>query len=840
MSKKLNTLFSLGVALLGLLFCPTPSAMAVNFMWNNTGTTWNGGSSWVGGVAPSSNSSSTTDTVEFGNMTANFNNVYLASNRTVLGATFNAGANAYTFATDPVTPLRWAVSTSGIVNNSTATQTFNLGMDLTQGNSTWQSVAGGSLIFNNGINLSVSASSRTLTIAGAGNFTVNQAIANGGTATAGAVTVTATGSTTLTGNNTYDGLTTMNAANGTLTLSGNNSGAAGGVTLTAGTLNINNNNALGSGVLSLAGTGATINNTSGSAVVNAGNQAWTLNDGLTFGASGNSAANNLDLGTGVVTASSSRTITLAGTGTQLTMGAVNITSSSTGRNLTANGAGNNLEMRGLTLSGNTSIAVTVTLDGTANIGVTGAITNGQNFANGVLIKSTGTTTFSGANTYTGGTEITSGATLRYGANDVTANNGGEMYVNGGTLNLQSYNDTVSSLRVSTGGTISGTGTLTAASFALSGNTTIDANLAGDAATLSKTTSGSVSLLNGNNTYSGATTVSSGTLKLGSNTALGSTLGGTTVSSGGILDLNGKTVGAEGLTFSGTGGLLNSSGSTASVSGNMEVGAGMTVDTTGSITLSGNLTGASTRNLTKNGAGTLRLTSSGSTFAGTSTVIAGTLLVDTGASVATSASIVNGGLLKVNGTAGAVTVNTGGSLGGSGTVGALTLTSGSFLKPGNSPGLLTASSSSWAAGSTYNWEINNATGTAGTSWDVFSVTGALDLSALSSTAQMNLVLESLSIANYSTTSPYTWVIAKAGSFTGTGLVDGANVTDLFNINAIAFNNGDLPANGFRVEVGTSEGLRTLNLMAIPEPSTGSLMMFGLGGLVMTRLLRRKVS
>ena len=121
-----------------------------------------------------------------------------------------------------------------------------------------------------------------------------------------------------------------------------------------------------------------------------------------------------------------------------------------------------------------------------------------------------------------------------------------------------------------------------------------------------------------------------------------------------------------------------------------------------------------------------------------------------------------------------------------------------------------------------------------------MTGALDLSALSSTAQMNLVLESLSIANYSTTSPYTWVIAKAGSFTGTGLVDGANVTDLFNINAIAFNNGDLPANGFRVEVGTSEGLRTLNLMAIPEPSTGSLMMFGLGGLVLTRLFRRKVS
>jgi len=31
---------------------------------------------------------------------------------------------------------------------------------------------------------------------------------------------------------------------------------------------------------------------------------------------------------------------------------------------------------------------------------------------------------------------------------------------------------------------------------------------------------------------------------------------------------------------------------------------------------------------------------------------------------------------------------------------------------------------------------------------------------------------------------------------------------------------------------------LNYNAIPEPSTGSLLGFGLGGLVLTRLLRRK--
>jgi hypothetical protein len=41
------------------------------------------------------------------------------------------------------------------------------------------------------------------------------------------------------------------------------------------------------------------------------------------------------------------------------------------------------------------------------------------------------------------------------------------------------------------------------------------------------------------------------------------------------------------------------------------------------------------------------------------------------------------------------------------------------------------------------------------------------------------------------------------------------------------------------VGRGAGdLTTLKLMAIPEPSTGSMLGFGLAGLVVTRLFRRK--
>ena len=184
------------------------------------------------------------------------------------------------------------------------------------------------------------------------------------------------------------------------------------------------------------------------------------------------------------------------------------------------------------------------------------------------------------------------------------------------------------------------------------------------------------------------------------------------------------------------------------------------------------------------------------------------------------------------------------MGGSGTNGAVTLNTGAFLNPGNSPGLLTAASSIWKDGSTYNWEIdsNGSTAVAGTNWDLFSVTGTLDMSALKLSTQMNLVLNSLSGFDLTSSSNRTWVIAQANSLLGTGgtvLAAGANVSDYFNINATAFNAGTPSlVNEWRIEVG--ETGKTLNLMAIPEPSTGSLLGFGLGGLVVTRLLRRKQS
>jgi len=852
MSKRLNLSSALGIFLIGILLSSISEGFSQTtnyFTWNNSTTTWSTSTAWSPTGGPQSSSATlNTNVAVFAATGAGNNTVLLGSDRTVYGLIFTNGANAYTLGSVSTPKQLDIMSNIGLQNVSGQNQIFNLSV-ANNGTGLWTNSAGSTTTFNNGLNLTTASSSanRTLTLGGAGTWNVASAIANGGTATAGAVTVTATGTTTLSGNNTYDGRTTMNATGGTLTLSGDNSGATGGVTLTAGTLNINNNNALGSGALSLAGTGATINNTSGTAVSNAVSQTWTWSDGLAFGSATNTAANNLNLGTGVVTATSSRTIALAGTNTKLTIGAVNMNrTNATGGTITANGTGNTLEMGGLALSGNTSNAVTVNLDGTADLWVTGAIVNGQNFANGVVIKGTGAKTFSGANTYTGETEIVSGATLNYGANNVTADAGGRMYVNGGTLNIGSYNDTVSSVRVNAGGAINGTGTLTTTgSFILDDNNTVNAVLAG-AMTLTKTGAGFESLLNGNNTYGGTTTVSSGTLKLGSNTALGSTAAGTTTSSGGLLDLNGTTIGAEALTFTGSGGLLNSSASAASQSGTVAVGDFTTVNTTGDITLSGNLTGIASKSLTKEGAGILKLSSSGSTLAGTLKVSAGTLLVTGNGNVSTSSSIVNGGTLRVNGTAGGVTVNEGGSLEGNGTVGELSLNSGGLLKPGNSPGTLTANSATVLGGSTYNWEISALTGTAGTNWDLLSVTTLLDMSGITGTGtdKWNLVVTGNgAFTGWTDNRSYEYIFAQAADLilaSNFSADFGTDVTSLFNITTSGISSN--PNGDFKVVVGSANGLTTLNLVAVavPEPSTGSLMFFGLGGLLLNRLIRRKVS
>lgn len=129
----------------------------------------------------------------------------------------------------------------------------------------------------------------------------------------------------------------------------------------------------------------------------------------------------------------------------------------------------------------------------------------------LAINGGGTVIFNAANTYTGVTTI-NGGTLRYGIDNAIKS--GAVTI-AGTLDLQTFNDTVGAVTLS-GGSIIGTGTLTPTSVTSSGGS-ISANIAG---------AGGIKLdgigplvLSGANTYGGDTNVTNGTLQAQSPAAI---------------------------------------------------------------------------------------------------------------------------------------------------------------------------------------------------------------------------------------------------------------------------------------------------------------------------------
>jgi autotransporter-associated beta strand protein len=163
------------------------------------------------------------------------------------------------------------------------------------------------------------------------------------------------------------------------------------------------------------------------------------------------------------------------------------------------------------------------------------------------------------------------------------------------------------------------------------------------------------VLGGNNDYAGATTVSAGTLRLGSSTALGQADGtaatGTTVSAGAALELpGGLGIGNESLTVSGDGtggaGALHNLAGTDSWAGPIVLAQDATIGVdAGQLNLNGAVSASSPfdESLTKVGTGTLLFGGGGSnTYSGTTTVDAGTLaLAKTGGATAVQGALVVG-------------------------------------------------------------------------------------------------------------------------------------------------------------------------------------------------------
>ncbi|NBY65798.1 MAG: PEP-CTERM sorting domain-containing protein, partial [Verrucomicrobia bacterium] len=469
----------------------------------------------------------------------------------------------------------------------------------------------------------------------------------------------------------------------------------------------------------------------------------------------------------------------------------------------------------------------------------------------------------GSNSYTGSTTV-SGGTLQVGNGGTTGNLGtanGVTLSNGATLafnRTDSYGGNFTQAVSGAGGVALSAGTLTLQNT--SNNFTGGVAVNGGTFRTLGNSAGNTIVVNNGGTFAMAGTDTWGSAGISSSPAVTLNSGGTMTSdgqfntlrnltlNGGSVNLNGGLASAGAFVLGGTvtaGGATTSTISASSGANNFirlgreGVLGGVTefnvTDTAGQLSVGVELAnnfGASTAGLTKSGSGKMAL-SAVNTYTGATTVNAGLLKVLSGGSISSSSTTVNsGGTLDVGGTAGSVQVNSGGLLKGSGSVGAFTLASGGTLTPGNSPGTLTAASAIVLGGSTYNWEISALTGTAGTTWDLFSVGGLLDMSGVTSANKWNLVVTGDSgFAGWTDTSSYSYVFAQAASVSGFDSTVGTDVTSLFNIttSGIASKpNASFNANGdFKVVVGSANGVTTLNLMAVPEPSSGGLLLLGLG-------------
>ncbi|MEI6177406.1 MAG: autotransporter-associated beta strand repeat-containing protein, partial [Verrucomicrobiota bacterium] len=472
---------------------------------------------------------------------------------------------------------------------------------------------------------------------------------------------------------------------------------------------------------------------------------------------------------------------------------------------------------------------------------------------------TGTLTLSGTNIYTGNTLVSAGtlqfakqvalynngAAAAWSRTNINVNSGATMAFNIGGTGEFTKADVITLLALSNGANGFQTGSILGLDTT-SGNFTYDSAIANPnsgANVLGLTKLGTNTLtLSSTNTYTGATTITQGTLQVGISGALPNGTGKgnvvfSTAANSAVLDINGIDTTINGLSqasASTTNKVVNNATGTAKT---LTVGNADATSTFAGI-IANNTSGTGTLALTKAGTGTLTL-SAANTYTGATTISGGTLALGATGSI-TSPNIIVGAstTFDVSSVTGGYTLGAAQTLSGTGSVVGSTVVAGT-LSPGNSPGSMSVGSQTWVNGGNYNWQILNATGSAGADYDTIAMTGNLNLSNLTAGGFGINLWSLVSISpdsngnalHFDNTLNQSWTLLTAsGAITGFDAADFVIKTEAANGTG-GFSNS---LGGGAFTIGTSGNSLVLNFTAIPEPNVAALI-GALGGIL---LLRRR--